>query len=107
MADRGPAFRHATSAAVRRWQPAAELPVTGSESESGAGAGSRSPLGGRRRWRLARSCLRALLTDSTVESSMSLTSRRRGVCLIEALTIGTSTEGENSSHPQMSFSRRS
>jgi hypothetical protein len=45
-----------------------------SAGEWGAGGGSRSPIGGRRRCRLARARLRALLTDSTVESSMSATS---------------------------------
>src|SRR6266498_1844113 len=48
--------------------------IASSEGESGAGAGSRSAAGGCRRWRLARARLRALVTDSTVESSMPATS---------------------------------
>src|SRR5260370_16167920 len=45
--------------------------VASSGRESGAGGGSRSAVGGLRRCRLARARLRALLTDSTVESGMS------------------------------------
>jgi hypothetical protein len=45
-----------------------------SACEPGAGGGSRSLIGGRRRCRVARARFRALWTDSTVDSSMSATS---------------------------------
>jgi hypothetical protein len=45
-----------------------------SACESGAGGGSRLPVDGRRRRRLARARLSALLAESTVESSRSATS---------------------------------
>ena len=44
--------------------------IASSAGEPGAGGGSRPAAGGSRRCRLARARLRALLTDSTVESSM-------------------------------------
>ena len=48
--------------------------IASSAGEPAAGGGSRPAAGGCRRSRLARARLRALLTDSTVESSMPATS---------------------------------
>jgi hypothetical protein len=48
--------------------------IASSEGESGAGGGPSPPAGGRRRCKVARARLRALLTESAVESSMPATS---------------------------------
>src|SRR5260370_18899941 len=66
--------RRATSASRSADSYALTNFATIASSEGEAGGGSRSAVGGRRRCRLARARLRALLTDSTVESSMSATS---------------------------------